>query len=400
MDKTCCPLYTIRCDATNFRISSSQRRVVQKFNRFINENIKTKQKTETKGISSNNSLTVEQWLKTQPMNNAHRLILHILNEDTPPTDDFLNKIKSRQKRWAKKLLKIKSKNELSLKTDVRRLIKRFDRMKTSIDEIPLEKLLEFDEKPLNRFEMRLVRSFPPSKEFQETLRSSHEIYQRYQMSVHHDSKDECSFSQFKRFLCESSLDEKSSPAPSCGFGCFHLQYYLNGKIIGCSVIDILPQGVSSVYFYYDPDFSFLRLGVYSALRELELTRRLTREVPTIRFYYLGFYVHSCVKMRYKGQYEPSFLLCPETYTWHPIEKCRPLLNASKYVRFETDPNKVDENEEKNISNLKLRVRGRIITPDQLATMSSEYFSYIVDRFHIFAKLAGRPCASRMVIELN
>lgn len=183
-----------------------------------------------------------------------------------PTDEFLNKIKSRQKRWAKKLLKIKSKNELSLQTDVRRLIKRIDRMKISIDEIPLEKLLEFDDKPLNRFEMRLVRSFPPSKEFQETLKSSHEIYQRYQMSIHHDSKDECSFSQFKRFLCESTLDEKSSPAPSCGFGCFHLQYYLNGKIIGCSVIDILPQGVSSVYFYYDPDFSFLRLGVYSALR--------------------------------------------------------------------------------------------------------------------------------------
>ncbi|CAF4350710.1 unnamed protein product, partial [Adineta steineri] len=43
--------------------------------------------------------------------------------------------------------------------------------------------------------------------------------------------------------------------------------------------------------------------------------------------------------KHMGQYKPSFLLCPETYTWHPIEKCIPLLNAHKYARFETDPTK-------------------------------------------------------------
>ncbi|CAF4697984.1 unnamed protein product, partial [Rotaria socialis] len=40
MDKTCCPLYTIRCDANNFELSHSQRKVVQTMNRFINENRK------------------------------------------------------------------------------------------------------------------------------------------------------------------------------------------------------------------------------------------------------------------------------------------------------------------------------------------------------------------------
>lgn len=158
-----------------------------------------------------------------------------------------------------------------LSTDIRRLIKRFDRMKTNTNDCTLEQMLAFNEKTKNRFELRLVRSYPPSKEFTDTLKASHAVYQRYQMAIHHDSKDECSYSQFKRFLCESSLAEKSprissDQTPSCGYGCFHLQYYLNNKIIGCSVIDILPGGVSSVYFYYDPDYGFLRLGVYSALR--------------------------------------------------------------------------------------------------------------------------------------
>lgn len=47
----------------------------------------------------------------------------------------------------------------------------------------------------------------------------------------------------------------------------------------------------------------------------------------------GFYIHSCVKMRYKGDYAPSYLLDPEEYTWHPLEECRPLLDKYRYVSF-------------------------------------------------------------------
>lgn len=53
----------------------------------------------------------------------------------------------------------------------------------------------------------------------------------------------------------------------------------------------------------------------------------------IKYYYMGFYIHSCPKMRYKGQYHPSFLLCPESYTWHPIEECRIKLDLKRYCRF-------------------------------------------------------------------
>jgi arginine-tRNA-protein transferase len=132
-------------------------------------------------------------------------------------------------------------------------------------------MLQLNEKPKNKFECRLIRSYPPSEEFTRTLTSSHAVYERYQMAIHGDSKSKCSLSQYKGFLCESSLQQESSRIsssiiPSCGYGSFHLQYYLNDKIIACSVIDILPSGISSVYFYYEPDLGFLKLGVYSALK--------------------------------------------------------------------------------------------------------------------------------------
>jgi arginine-tRNA-protein transferase len=147
--------------------------------------------------------------------------------------------------------------------DINLLIKRFNRIKIE----SLEQLLKFNENPKNKFQCRLICSYPPSDEFKRTLIEAHSIYERYQMAIHGDSKSKCSLSQFEEFLCESSLyKESSTKIPSCGYGSFHLQYYLNDKMIACSVIDILPGGLSSVYFYYEPDFSFLKLGVYSALK--------------------------------------------------------------------------------------------------------------------------------------
>jgi len=35
----------------------------------------------------------------------------------------------------------------------------------------------------------------------------------------------------------------------------------------------------------------------------------------------------------QGQYYPSFLLCPETYGWYPVEECASKLNVNKYSRF-------------------------------------------------------------------
>nr|XP_048311098.1 arginyl-tRNA--protein transferase 1 isoform X8 [Myodes glareolus] len=106
--------------------------------------------------------------------------------------------------------------------------------------------------------------------------------------------------EFTRFLVDSPLEaEYPANGPECGYGSFHQQYWLDGKIIAVGVIDILPYCVSSVYLYYDPDYSFLSLGVYSALREIAFTKQLHERTSQLSYYYMGFYIHSCPKMRYK-----------------------------------------------------------------------------------------------------
>ena len=107
------------------------------------------------------------------------------------------------------------------------------------------------------------------------------------------------------------------------FGTFHHCYYIDGKLIAVGVLDVLPRCVTSVYFFYDPDYKFLALGKISALNEINLTVKLD-----LTWYYLGMdlgtfnvqkrcpnltiisglYIYKCPKLAYKADYRPSFLL--------------------------------------------------------------------------------------------
>lgn len=66
------------------------------------------------------------------------------------------------------------------------------------------------------------------------------------------------------------------------------------------------------------EFNFLTLGTYGTLREIDFIQDLCSTHPELNEYYMGFYIHTCQKMRYKGKLQPSYLLCPEIYSWHLI----------------------------------------------------------------------------------
>ncbi|XP_040293964.1 arginyl-tRNA--protein transferase 1 isoform X5 [Bufo bufo] len=202
--------------------------------------------------------------------------------------------------------------------------------------------------------------------------------------------------EFTRFLCDSPLEPETRPdGISCGYGSFHQQYWLDGKIIAVGVIDILPYCVSSVYLYYDPDCSFLSPGVYSALREIAFTRKLQRKAADLCYYYMGFYIHSCPKMRYKGHYKPSQLLCPESYSWVPIEKCVPLLESSKYSRFNGNPEEGDLDYLTELSRVRV-LHKRTVMPYSVYKKRRKGPSdeTVVKQY---AALVGQTCAERMLL---
>ncbi|MGK3734921.1 MAG: arginyl-tRNA--protein-N-Asp/Glu arginylyltransferase [Bacillariaceae sp.] len=84
---------------------------------------------------------------------------------------------------------------------------------------------------------------------------------------------------------ESNHTSSSSSQQCCGL--YHQHYRLGGDLlIAVGVIDILPTGLSSVYLFYHPSFSYdlVALGKYAILKEIEFARD-TLKVP---YYYLGY----------------------------------------------------------------------------------------------------------------
>ncbi|XP_059215216.1 arginyl-tRNA--protein transferase 1 isoform X4 [Centropristis striata] len=245
-------------------------------------------------------------------------------------------------------------------------------------------------------QVRLVSADFEDPQFAASYQQSAALYARYQMAIHGDDPSECSESEFRRFLCDSPLEAEHSPdGPEVGYGSFHQQYWLDGRIVAVGVLDILPTCVSSVYLYYHPDFASLSLGSYSALREIAFTRQLQKQSPKLSYYYLGFYIHSCPKMRYKGQYRPSDLLCPETYAWVPIEQCLPHLENTRYARFNQDPDAGDARVLKDVGRALVLYR-RSVMP-YAAYSRKRKGSSDETEVQQYASLVGQDCAERILL---
>jgi leucyl-tRNA---protein transferase len=76
-----------------------------------------------------------------------------------------------------------------------------------------------------------------------------------------------------------------------------------GKLIGVGICDETPTAYSAVYFYHDPAYARLSLGVNHIVTLIQRARRENKA-----HVYLGYRVMGCPSMRYKARYLPHELL--------------------------------------------------------------------------------------------
>lgn len=115
-----------------------------------------------------------------------------------------------------------------------------------------------------------------------------ELYLRYQNARHPGGgMDEGDPERYLRFLTtrHSATD--------------FYELRLADKLLGVAVADILPDGLSAVYTFYDPAAATRGLGVFSILVEVERAKRLG--LPWV---YLGYWIAQCEKMSYKRNFGP------------------------------------------------------------------------------------------------
>lgn len=200
---------------------------------------------------------------------------------------------------------------------------------------------------VQRSDLENVKRPPePAHRFEVTLepagftKEKYELFHNYQHNVHKESPSEISQSGFKRFLCDSPLPKTTREVGGKTqlLGSYHQCYRLDGRLIAMGVLDLLPHCVSGVYFLYHSDFEQWHFGKLSAMREAALALEGGYE-----YYYMGYYIHSCTKMRYKGDYSPQHVLDPETYEWNPLDgELRGLLDKKSYVSMSREQRRKEE----------------------------------------------------------
>ena len=100
-----------------------------------------------------------------------------------------------------------------------------------------------------------------------------------------------------------------SPNP---FSTEEWRYVVNGHLAGVGYVDVLPDALSAIYFFYDPDERRRSLGTFNVLSIIEEARR--RDLPWV---YLGYYVEGCRSVEYKGRFMPNEVLRPDG-SWAPF----------------------------------------------------------------------------------
>lgn len=80
-------------------------------------------------------------------------------------------------------------------------------------------------------------------------------------------------------------------------------YVKDDKLIGVALVDILANSISSIYCYYDHDYSDLSLGKFSILAQIKIAKELN-----IPYIYLGYWIKEHYSMGYKEAYKPFEIL--------------------------------------------------------------------------------------------
>lgn len=114
------------------------------------------------------------------------------------------------------------------------------------------------------------------------------LYARYQAHRHAGGgMDDPDPEKYLHFLAAGRIDTV-----------FH-EIRLDGRLLAVAVVDHLPDSLSAVYTFYDPDEKARGLGIYAVLWQVEEARR--RGLPYV---YLGYWIRESPKMAYKANYAP------------------------------------------------------------------------------------------------
>ena len=260
--------------------------------------------------------------------------------------------------------------------------------------------------PLNE----LKKNYSISLEKAIFTQTKYEVYRKYQIAIHGDKPEKVTPDGFTRFLCDSPLFDikirsSTKEIHPKKFGSYHLVHKIDGKIFAVSVLDILPTSISAVYLFYDPEFKYINPGVFTAIKEIEYLKDIRKLDQNMIYYVMGFYIHSCPKMRYKGEYEPSEILCPVTLRFCDLKSSIDKLEKNVFIQLEEKESIIDDHNvkpeefEEIFKLMKVDFRNKIMSIyDFLKIITKSYYEQYKSLFRNLIITFGKSTVKNLIFK--
>jgi arginine-tRNA-protein transferase len=149
-----------------------------------------------------------------------------------------------------------------------------------------------------------VEAFSPNRSQRRTLKANQDV----ELRLRPVEFDETHFAMYRRYMQHrhpgGGMDNDDPEAYRRVLSSYWattelLEFRLDQQLLAVAVTDVLDDGLSAVYTFFEPDSPRRGLGTLAILQQIELARQ-----RGLAFLYLGYWIAESQKMRYKRNFHP------------------------------------------------------------------------------------------------